>query len=955
MAKLKISLSTLLLTPMLGLLALLSLLVWGVMQGAREQTTEALFDEVVDRVNAQIVTHLKEYLESAQHVLDPLAAGLTEGSLDSHDTETLLTRMYLLEQLHPEVTTLGFAHTDGHYIGYSHVTQPPLYLDGNRLHEVTPDGRFGRLVDDQIQFDARTRPWYRAALDGDRWSRVYRWELNSQQPNSAQLRAPLDHQLGLSALRTVYHRGELIGVLENVLTLDEISAFLAKLDLDEGWRVFIYDSDGYLVADSQHTPLLHTTPEGSLERVLVRQTGDPQIDLIFGHLQHADRNHKPQDDPNFVYQGETYHTRSSRLTLGEWLQWHLVVSFPEKRFAHTLQLGDRTTLLLVLLSLVVVGLLGTLLTRRLLAPIEQLAKTANTLSTGTWPQESPPSSHIREVRALEESFFQMAARLRDQFGEMNAEMTQRSDALAQSQRTLSTLLGNIPGAAYRCLNDDHWSMLYLSQGCEALTGYRPEELTHNQLISYEALIVDEDRNYVRLGVQEALERHQSYQLTYRIRHRDNSVRWIWEQGHAVYGEEGRLLELEGLLSDVTALKQAEAQLRAAKREAELANLAKSRFLANMSHEIRTPMQAILGFSELLLAREQDPCARREAEGIRTSSLALMSLIEDVLDLSRIEANKLELDEQAVVLPKLVEELKHLFSPQSVSQGVQLDFQLLGELPTLRLDGQRLRQILINLLSNAIKFAPEGEVECAFEVQSVGRVAGAYTLEVRVCDNGIGIPASEHARIFEPFEQVAGPEQVKAGGTGLGLSIARGLATRMGGTLTLANRLHGGSCFTLTLPLVSEVTVHAPQTVNLGPVPEFRAAHILIADDLPLNRLVLEAFLKGLPFSVEQAEDGWGVLDAVRRQRPDLILMDIRMPRLNGLETTRILRSDPAFAAIPIVAITAGAMRTEREAISAECDAYLAKPVKRDRLLETLSHFLGSAPADAPDEEPRPAR
>ncbi|MGE0086231.1 MAG: CHASE2 domain-containing protein [Desulfococcaceae bacterium] len=392
--------------------------------------------------------------------------------------------------------------------------------------------------------------------------------------------------------------------------------------------------------------------------------------------------------------------------------------------------------------------------------------------------------------------------------------------------------------------------------------------------------------------------------------------------------------------------------------AEVASKAKSRFLADMSHEIRTPMNAILGFAELLEEEIYEPRPRQYLAAIRAGSRSLLSMINDILDLSKIESGKFSLEPVPADLRLILAETELIFSQKTAARGLNFYTEIDPDIPEiLILDEIRIRQILINLIGNAVKFTDKGYVKVAVRIYNpFGNKGDSTGLMFSVEDTGIGIPAKEHERIFEPFEQQEMHSHAKYGGTGLGLPITRQLVRMMGGEILVNSSPGQGSVFYFILKDVksseSILFRKSEKPASAGNI-RFGKACILIAEHIEINRKLLKEYLKDCPFRFLEAENGEDALKLAIENLPDLILMDMRMPVKDGFEAAKIIKSDEALKHIPLIAMTAfgtGMENAKKDEWMTVCDACLRKPLGRIRLMETLCRFLPYTEKSSPDRK-----
>lgn len=405
--------------------------------------------------------------------------------------------------------------------------------------------------------------------------------------------------------------------------------------------------------------------------------------------------------------------------------------------------------------------------------------------------------------------------------------------------------------------------------------------------------------------------------------------------------DGKIIGLVGVGRDITDLIETTRDLQKAKEAAEEANRAKSEFLANMSHEIRTPMNAILGFSDTLQQRIQDPAQKKMLQSVQSSGKTLLALLNDILDLSKIEAGKMNIEPRPTNVVSIANEMQYLFNDKAQEKGVLLKIKKQHNFPErLLLDEVRVKQVLFNLVGNAVKFTPKGQVIVALEFLMETENTGTLTLHVT--DTGIGIPLDKQEDIFKPFLQQSGRANRSHEGTGLGLAITKRLAEKMNGSIRLKSIPGEGSSFTVRLPGVkvlkksSEPT--SRQDINIEDI-EFEKAKVLVVDDSPANVQLLQLMLSNTLIETIDAFSGEQALEVLKDQVPDLIILDLVMPGISGSDTARRIKEQPRLQHIPVIAFTAYTKSECSKNTQKNFDDCLYKPVSQKDLFSMLQQHL----------------
>jgi PAS domain S-box-containing protein len=543
-----------------------------------------------------------------------------------------------------------------------------------------------------------------------------------------------------------------------------------------------------------------------------------------------------------------------------------------------------------------------------------------------------------EIGDLAAAFNSMLAELRRSFELLEGRVLDRTAELRQQTRYLRTLIDTLPLSV--CLKDTHGRYLAANEPLARALGLeRGEDMTGKADVELwppeeAAIIVAEDQEVLNSKQRKILETQQ--------RTLPHDLRWFERFRAPVLDEDGTALGIVVVSRDITLRKEAEAARENAVTEAMRLARMRSDFLARMSHELRTPLNAIIGYAQIL--QHQPALTDHQTRGIATilsSGEHLLTLINDILDLARIDAGKLELAPSLTRLSAQLESVTDIVRVKAQEKGIEFHYETAGLPAIVMVDAKRLRQVLLNLLSNAVKFTDVGQVALrVLRLPSSEDSAGTVRLRFEVEDSGIGMSSQHIGRLFQPFEQLAEAPR-RESGSGLGLAISQQLVELMGGQIKVQSELGQGSLFRfdLEMPVASKAAADAPPQKRIIDYEGPRRS-ILLVDDVENNRVVLMDMLTPLGFDVFDASDGRGALLEAERLKPDLIVMDVMMPVMDGLEVIRRLRLMPGLGAIPIIAVSASAESDDiTRARDAGANAMAAKPLQRASFLELIGQQL----------------
>ncbi|MBU2511363.1 response regulator [bacterium] len=647
--------------------------------------------------------------------------------------------------------------------------------------------------------------------------------------------------------------------------------------------------------------------------------------------------------------------------------WYFLTVFPKTIINQRAFNTARFVLILGLISLLAeVAIVFYILQKQVAFPLLKLVHAADSLAEGNH-QVNLDRDRKDEIGRLARSFTLMDNAIRDKISLLNTEIIDRKHAEEErrvSEERFKAILNNTTSVVY--LKDLEGRYILINRIFEKIFHIGQDEILRKTDFD---IFPPEIANRLKYNDQLALKQDQPVEFDEDIP-QDDGIHTYISTKFLLVDSQGNPYAICGISTDITLRKKAERELKkhhdqleelvqmrtqkleqqtlelsTAKEAAEAANKAKSEFLANMSHEIRTPLNAILGFTEILKERITESQLADYLESIRSSGKSLLSLINDILDLSKVEAGKLGLEYMAVSPRDLFNEMKVIFETRIKEKGLDLIVDIAEDLPkVLLLDEVRLRQILINLIGNAIKFTEQGYIKLTAHYHFSDDVYHS-TLDFifSVEDSGIGIPQDQLDPIFEAFSQSKGQDLSKFGGTGLGLAITKRLIEMMDGKIEVTSEVGKGSIFNI---IIKEVEIASTEPISTSDKETFDvrticfdASTILIVDDIEYNRRLLEGYFEGCGFTLAEAENGLEAIESARVNPPDLILMDMKMPVMSGYEASKVLKQDNNLKEIPIIGITASAMKDEKDKVSQLCDSCLNKPVSKHDLLMEIKKYL----------------
>lgn len=955
-------------------------------------------NDVAAQLRSKVVTQIQQklitYLETPHRVNRINADAINLGVLNLNDIPTLEHYFWRQMQQFDTVSYIGLGTQQGKYVGAQLADDGAIRIDildqatGRNLQTWATDNQGNRtkLLKSKPNYNPRVRPWYKTAEKAGQpvWTDIYPYFITQT--------------LALSANQPLYdNQGKLLGVVSCDVTLGQFSDFLRSLKIGQTGQTFIMERSGSLVATSTPEHSFHVNQkQQEPQRLKAVDSHDALTSATakylinhFGGLEEINNNQQL----DFRLKGKRQFLEVLPFRDNQGLDWLIVVVVPEADFMERIEANTRSTVVLCLTALVLATLLGILTSRWIVQPILRLSNAARALSQGEWAQ-AVPVEREDEVGVLAQAFNQMAAQLRASFvtleqrnEELEIRVEERTATLREANQQLLVEIGERKQAEaaqqeseerFRAIFEqaaigiaqakpDGQMLLVNQRLCDILGYSRQEMLTKTYWDFTHPDDLESNDKYVGQLLAGEIA---TFSLEKRYLCKHGSVIWVNLTMSLVRDFAGIPKYQLAIVEDISDRKQAEAELQQAKEAAEAANRAKSEFLANISHELRTPLNGILGYAQILkgLMARQRPISQPERfspeseerfqDGlniIQECGEHLLTLINDILDFSKIEARKMELYWSDFPLPEFLKSITSLFSLRAEQKGIAFIYEALTPLPSgVRGDQQRLRQVLLNLLGNAVKFTETGCV-----VFKVGYVMGSQDgghgdvsrelsasptpkIRFQVEDTGIGIAADKLEEIFLPFQRVSDRKHL-TDGTGLGLAISRKLVSMMGGELSVKSTLGKGSVFWVEVELpevpgwINLDKANEPQIVGF----KGKTCKVLVADDNRENRSVLVNLLSPLGFEVVEATDGYDCLHKAAELKPDVVLMDLIMPILDGFEATRQLRQSPELKDIVVIAASASAFEQDQQrSLESGCNDFMPKPIQTQDLLKRLELHLG---------------
>ncbi|WP_017307209.1 response regulator [Spirulina subsalsa] len=937
-----------------------------------QEVVGELAHEWMNTTANKIQAELDQFLGDALLLLATNQGLIERQQLNPDDFRELETHFLQTLKLYPGLTAMSFYNPQSQMIGVANdrsglLTTPETMIVLEKAEPGLSEGRFYRLSEEGERLDLirripnwnpTQRSWYAQALQQDQpdWTGI-----------SALAVAPLPAILGVNSIK---QGGEIRGVITITLILNDINQFLAELDLSPQGQVFILETTGELVATSTTeivAPITRQDNQNVLTRLGVTESQNPLTQAVGEALLTQERERASGQPFNFqftasvpgvehrgVFKGnrlavasgngnrQRFFVNVTPYQNGQNLNWQIVSVIPESDLMGAIYANLRRTLLLGAVALGGAVASSLWIARRITRSLSHLTATSQNFMTQR-REQTLQLTRIAEIATLSQSFQAMMLAIQEgdilrhnYTQDLEQQVALKTIALTEAQKLAHMGSWEVDPQQ----NTVTWSEeVYRIHEAEA---HPPTTRPDREIVK----IHPQDQEHYQKNVIEAIKAGQSFDTDVQIITCQGNVRFVQIQGQPIYNEAGEMVKIIGTTTDITIRKQAEQALIQAKEAAEAANQAKSIFLANMSHELRTPLNAILGYPRLLLnSPTLSPEDQSYIRTIERSGEYLLALINQILDLSKIEAGRMVLNVTPLKLHQLLHELDIMLQPSAQAKGLIFTLEKGDNLPDLiQADGVKLQQVLVNLLNNGIKFTSKGTVRLTVVYsQEEDPPSASPCLKFTIQDTGVGIAPEELQTLFQAFVQTQSGRNSQTG-TGLGLVLSQKFVALMGGELEVESEVGKGTTFSFALPISwpesDESLDSVSEFIDWRLAPQEPAYRILVADDVAENREVLVKRLECWGFKVFEAEDGEDAIAQAAQHHPDLIFMDIRMPKLNGIEASQRIQQILTPPLPKIIALTASVFEEDRTKILASgCDDFIRKPFQEQEILNSLTRHL----------------
>ncbi|KAM3091419.1 ATP-binding protein [Phormidesmis sp. 146-35] len=938
-----------------------------------QQAVNEVAVQLRSEITARIQQYLQTYVETPHQINELNANAVRLGEIDIQNLAALEQHLWYQLETFDTVTAVQLGSESREHVAVERDDNNNFQVKvaGKstdyqiRIYAADRPGYRTKLLRARPNYDPRNRPWYSSAVKSKKatWGGIYRLFATPKYVLNAGL--PIHN-----------NRNQLVGVASVDFSLTGIGQFLQSLKIGRSGETFILERQTGLLVGSSATqrPYVIQNPTAPLNQQnpvrvkalessdrLTRQTTE-YLQQRFGNLSQITQTQQL----DFEVEGQRQFLQVVPLKTVQGLDWLIIVVVPESDFMDQIHANTRTTIVLCLGAFGLATALGILTARWIAQPISRLGSAAKAIAAGHLDQTVSVSS-TTELNGLAQSFNQMAEQLRESFSalaktneELESRVEQRTTELGEKNTQLQQEIQERRKAEAALKTSETELRLMFAAMSDVVVVFDSEghylKYMQTQSVTDEPgvdligktvheVLPESIANLITHAIQQALN------LRQQPLNPDGTRKHVFvEYCASIAHPETWFLASVSPLSDqavlwvardISKLKKTEAALKQAKESADAANLAKSQFLSNMSHELRTPLNIILGFTQLLLrSRSLNPQQQDYLDTINRSGEDLLTLINDVLEMSKIEAGRITLNETDFDLYGLLDRLQQMFALKAQSRGLQLIFERSPDVPHyIHADESKLRQILVNLIGNAIKFTQIGSVTVRVNSDQTPDPILRFSVE----DTGCGIAASDLDRLFEPFVQTEAGHKAQEG-TGLGLPISDRFVRLMGGNLSVDSTPEQGSTFTF------EICTHAVTwDVLPAPIPHRQVVgldkkhppcRILIVEDKLENRRFLLELLAPVGFEVQEAINGQAAIDLWQSWSPDLIWMDLRMPVLNGFEATRQIKAAGNQAPV-IIALTGSAFEEDRlTAMALGFDDFVRKPIQTTTVFEKIAEHLG---------------